>query len=116
MRDHPEAAPYVNGILFFRLQPDLSRLFRDEPDAARMLRERPDLIEILAGAGIKIPNLDEFVPTKTVDDGIDPQKAISALSEGSRDLTSESGNESSPAEELPNLADEPSAVIDSPPT
>ena len=116
MRDNPEAAPYVNCIFFFKMQPDLSRLFRDEPDAARMLRERPDLIEILAGAGIKIPNLDEFVPTKTVDDGIDPQKAISALSEDSRDLTSESGNESSPAAELPNLADEPSAVIDSPPT
>lgn len=115
MRDHPEAAPYVNGIFFFRMQPDLNRLFRDEPDAARMLRERPDLIEILVGAGIKIPNLDEFVPTKTVDDGIDPQKAISALSEDSRDPTSESGNESSPAGELPNLAGEPPAVIDSPP-
>jgi hypothetical protein len=119
MRDHPEAQSLVNCIFFFKMQPDLNRLFRDEPDAVRLLKERPDLVKILVDAGITIPNLDEFIPTEAADNGIDsrsvPSNSTCAPSETSLDPTSKSGSESNPTEELPNTTNEPYTADDSPP-
>jgi hypothetical protein len=118
MREHPELQALINCIFYFKVHPDLNKLFRDEPDSARILKERPDLVKILVDAGIAIPNLDEFIPTEADGSCIDPRTALStstcAPSEKLPDQTIKSGSEIDPAEEPPNTAKEPSTGDDSP--
>ena len=69
MRESPEVQRIANCIFFFKMQPDLNRMFREEPDAARILKGRPDIIEILTNAGIVLPNLDDFIPPEAAEGG-----------------------------------------------